>query len=221
MSKTLTLKAEIRRRTGSGVLKQMRREGFIPTVVYGVGAETRNLKVNTKTFTELLAHSASSNIVVDLDIEGTKQLAFIQAVQTNPLSGHVIHADFLAVNAKTEITAHIPVSLLGDAPGVKNGGVLDQQIHDLEIICLPGDLPERIEADVSEMKIGDLLHVGDLKFPKGVSTHLGEEIIVAALQAPRTEEEEVETEEKAADEVEATEQKGDSEESEDEEEKKD
>lgn len=224
MSKTITLNAEVRRRTGSGVLKQMRREGFIPTVVYGANEENRNLKVQTKMFTELLAHSASSNIVVDLDIEGTKQLAFIQDVQTDPLTGRVIHADFLAINRKTEITAHIPVSLTGEAKGVKNGGVLDQQIHDIEITCLPGDLPETITADVSELKIGDLLHVGDLELPKGVATHLSDETIVAALQAPRLEEEEPEVEEKAADEVEATAQKGDDEDSEssdDSEEKKD
>ena len=197
----------------------MRREGFIPTCVYGASEENRNLKIVSKTFTELLAHSASSNIVVDLDIEGDKQLAFIQAVQTDPLSGKVIHADFLAINRKTEITARIPIVLTGEAIGVKNGGVLDQQIHDIEITCLPSDLPETLTADVSELTIGDLFHVSELDLPKGVKTEVGGDVAVASLQAPRTEEEEPEVEEKAADEVEATAQKGDSEEEEESEEK--
>lgn len=190
----------------------MRREGFIPTVVYGGGEEPQNLKVVTKTLTDLLRDSASSNIVVDLSVEGKSHLAFIQDVQTDPLTGAIIHADFLAIDRKTEITADIPIVLLGEPEGVKNGGVLDQQVHELEISCLPGDLPETIKVDVSALAIGDSLHVSEVDLPKGVTTQVDGEVLVAALQQPRVEAEPEETEEKSPDEVEATSQKGDKEE---------
>ena len=209
MSKKLTLNATLRNRSGSGVLKQLRREGFIPSVVYGGEEENKNIKVVTKTFTDMLALSASANILVNLEVEGgAKQLAFIQAIQTDPLTGTIIHADFLAVDNKTEITARIPLILVGEPVGRQNGGVLEQQIHDMEIICLPNDLPETIEADVTEMKVGDILSISSIKLPDGVKTQLADDILVATVAVPRVVEEPAEGEEIAdPNSVEATAQK--------------
>ncbi len=180
MAKKTTLKAAIRARTGSGRLNQMRREGWLPSVIYGRGAENKNLKVDAKTFAEVLAHSSSENIVVNLEIEGEGiHLAFLQAIQHDPLSGIALHADFLAIDSKTEITAHIPAHLNGEAPGVKAGGVIEQYVHAIEITCLPDDLPETIEIDISALQLGDSLHVGEIKYPKGVKpTHAADVVIV-------------------------------------------
>ncbi len=180
MAKKTSLKAENRARTGSGLLKQMRREGWLPSVIYGRGAENQNLKVDAKTFSELLAHSSSENFVINLNIEGEgTRLAFLQSVQHDPLTGAALHADFLAINEKTEITAHIPAHLVGEAPGVKAGGVIEQYIHSIEITCLPGDLPEAIDIDISALQLGDSLHIGDIKYPKGVTpTHAAEVVVV-------------------------------------------
>lgn len=180
MAKKTTLKAAPRARTGSGRLNQMRREGWLPSVIYGRGAENKNLKVDAKTFDELIARSSSENIVVNLEIEGEgTRLAFLQAIQHDPLSGSTLHADFLAIDSKTEITAHIPAHLVGEAPGVKTGGVIEQYVHALEITCLPDDLPETIDVDISNLQLGDSLHVGEVTYPKGVRpTHSADVVIV-------------------------------------------
>jgi large subunit ribosomal protein L25 len=179
MANTTTLKAAPRLRSGSGKLKQMRREGWLPSVVYGRGVGNENLKVDAKTFSELLAHSTSDSILITLDIEGEgMRSVFLKTIQHDPLTGRALHVDFLAVNDKTEITANIPAHLVGDALGVKAGGILEQYSHTIEIVCFPKDLPEFFEHDVSALEIGDSLHLSDMNFPKGVTpTHPGETVV--------------------------------------------
>jgi len=179
MATKTSLKAAPRARSGSGRLKQMRREGWLPSVIYGRGVESHNLKVDAKTFNDVLAHSSSENILVNLDVEGEgTRLAFLQTVQHDPLSGAVLHVDFLAIDEKTEITAHIPAHLNGEPAGVKAGGILEQYVHAVEIVCLPNDLPDTLEFDVSHLGEGDSLHISDVKFPQGVRpTHAGEVVI--------------------------------------------
>ena len=157
----------------------MRREGWLPSVIYGRGVEAHNLKVDAKTFSDLLAHSSSENILINLDVEGEgTRLAFLQSIQHDPLSGAALHADFLAIDEKTEITANIPTHLNGEPAGVKAGGILEQYIHAVEITCLPNDLPDTLEFDVAHMKEGESLHISDVAFPSGVRpTHAGEVVI--------------------------------------------
>jgi large subunit ribosomal protein L25 len=180
MAKKTSLKAAPRARTGSGRLNQMRREGWLPSVIYGRGIENRNLKVDAKSFIDVIAHSSSDNIIVNLEIEGEgTRLAFLQAIQHDPISGTAVHADFLAIDEKTEITAHIPAHLNGECPGVKAGGVIEQYVHAIEINCLPDDLPETLEIDISGLGLGDSLHLGDIKFPKGIrATHAADVVVV-------------------------------------------
>lgn len=186
MAKTQTLKAETCQRTGSGVLKQMRREGYIPSVVYGGKSENANIKVNTKTLTDMLAASASANIIVDLEIDGAgKQSAFIQDTQKDPLTGQLLHADFLAVSDDTIINANLPVILHGEPVGVKAGGILEQMIHSLEITCSPKDLPETLDANVENIEVGQSLSVGDLELPEGVSAILSDDVLVAIVNESR------------------------------------
>lgn len=186
MAKPQTLKAEERARTGSGVLKQMRREGFIPSVVYGGGTENKNVKVHAKTLSDMLHHAASDSILVNLDLEGSgTQLAFLQDVQHNALSGEIVHVDFLAVNENTSINANIPLELVGDAAGVKAGGLLEQLLYSLEISCLPKDLPESIEADVTALEVGEALHIGEIAFPEGVAPSLNDDVVVALVAKTR------------------------------------
>ena len=186
MAKPQILKAEERARTGSGVLKQMRREGYIPSVVYGGGSDNKNVKVDAKTFRDMLNHAASDSILVTLDLgNSNSQLAFLQDVQHNAITGEILHVDFLAVNQDTSINATIPLELTGDAEGVQAGGLLEQMLHSLEISCLPKDLPENIQADVSALEIGDALNIGAIKFPEGVTPALGEEVVIAIVAKAR------------------------------------
>ena len=186
MAKTHTLKAEDRKRTGTGMLKRMRREGFIPSVVYGGGSETRNVKISAKDFRDMIGASASANVLVDLELDGGgQQLAFVKDLQHDPLSGNILHADFLAINEATEITAQIPVVLNGEALGVKMGGQLEQLLYTIEIKCLPKDLPETIEGVVSDLDVGDALHIGGMQWTEGVSPTLGADVVVALAAKTR------------------------------------
>jgi large subunit ribosomal protein L25 len=180
MAKKTTLKAAPRNRTGSGRLNQMRREGWLPSVIYGRGTDNLNLKVDARTFNDLMAHSSSENILVNLDVEGVgTRMAFLQAVQHDPLTGGILHADFRAIDENTEITAHIPAHLHGDCVGVKAGGVVEQYVHAIEITCLPNDLPETIDIDISNIELGASLHIGEMTFPKGVRpTHPPDVVVV-------------------------------------------
>lgn len=216
MAKKTTLQAAPRLRSGSGKLKQMRREGWLPSVVYGRGVETENLKVDYKTFTDLLAKSTSDSILMNLEVEGEGiRSVFLKTVQTDPLSGLVLHVDFLAVNEKTEITANIPVQLVGESIGVKSGGILEQYAHTIEITCFPKDLPDMIEQDISHLDDGDSLHISDLTIPEGVTPTHGGETVIAHIGKPAAlvSEEASGAEEESA-EVPATSQKDDEESSE-------
>lgn len=180
MAKKTSLKAAPRARTGSGRLNQMRREGWIPSVIYGKGTDNINLKVDAKTFTDLLAHSSSENILVNLEIEGHgTRLAFLQSVQHDSLSGVTLHADFRSIDENTPITAHIPTHLNGESAGVKAGGLIEQYVHAIEITCLPNDLPETIEVDISALQIGDSLHIGEITYPAGVRATHAADVVVA------------------------------------------
>lgn len=187
MSTIQNLKAAHRNRTGSGRLNQMRKDGWLPSVIYGLGKQNENLKVDSKAFSTLLAHSTSENILVTLDIEGAgSSLAFLQAVQHDPMTGSAIHADFLAIDEKTEITAHVPLTLRGEPIGVKSGGGLLEHIgHSLEVRCLPADLPDGIEADVSHLELGASLHIGELALPKGVKATHNADVVVAHVAKPK------------------------------------
>jgi len=186
MSTTKSLKAESRARTGSGVLKQMRREGWVPSVVYGGKGENKNVKVPTKLFTDMVRESASANFLVDLELEGgEKQLAFVQDMQKNALSGAIVHADFLAVDDSTEITAMIPITLAGEPAGVKLGGLLEQLLHSIEITCLPKNLPETISVNVEELNVGDMLHINEITLPEGVVSRLPGDVVVALVAKTR------------------------------------
>ena len=187
MAKPQTLKATERARTGSGVLKQMRREGFAPAVIYGGGSENKSIKVDAKELKEMLQHAASDSILVNLDVEGSStQLAFLQDVQHNAITGAILHVDFLAVDEKTQINASLPLELTGEAIGSAHGGFLDQMLHSLEISCSPKDLPESISASVETLDVGDVLHIGDMTFPEGVTPVLNADVVVALVVKART-----------------------------------
>lgn len=197
MAKKHNLKATRRNRSGSSLLKQMRREGLVPAVIYGKGQENQNIKIDAKEFWDLLHHSASESILVNLDIEGTECLALIQDVQHDALKDVTVHVDFLAVDENAAITAVLPVEVVGEAPGVKGGGILDVQLHDLEVTCLPKDLPEVLQVDVSALDLGQPLHISEVTFPKGVTPTLDGAVVVALITEPRVKEDDEEEEETA------------------------
>lgn len=189
MATSHSLKAEARA-SGSGNLKQLRSQGLVPGVVYGPGFDNVNIQVDAREFSRMLASAVSEHILVALDIDGNVVKVLLKEVQHNPITNSYLHIDFQAVKDTTVIHSIVPVILEGDPAGVALGGVLDQTIHELPVVCQVKDLPESIKADVSGLKVEESLSIADLKLPAGVSTDLGGDVIVAIVEAPRVSAEE-------------------------------
>lgn len=174
--------------------KKLRTEGRIPAVIYGRQAQAQNLEVNAKEMEDLIHHSVSENLLVDLAVKDDgrpKRLALVQEVQHHPLSGKVLHVDFHEVAENEKVIVHVPVETTGEPEGVKNqGGVLEHVLFKIKVRGLPKDLPEIITVDVSHLMIGQAIHLGEIKAPAGVELVGDKNISVIAVAAPRTEEEE-------------------------------
>jgi large subunit ribosomal protein L25 len=179
------------RRAGA---KKLRSTGRIPAIIYGRQAQPQNLEVLAKEMEDLIHHSMSENLLVDLAVKDDgrpKRLALVQEVQHHPLSGKVLHVDFHEIAENEKVTVKIPVETVGEAEGVKTeGGVLEHVLFKIQARGLAKDLPESITVDVSHLKIGDAIHLGDIKTPPGVELVGDKKIPVIAVAAPRTEEEE-------------------------------
>lgn len=183
MATTHSLNADTRLRSGSSEINRMRKEGLVPAVVYGGKQDNINLKVSAKTIGDMLHASASENILVDLAIEGESaaKLALVQDVQHDPLTSKILHVDFLAVKEDEIITAQVPVKLIGNSVGVRNGGLIDHHIHSIVVSCLPKNLPDILEIDITDLDVGDNGHVGEINWPEGASPVLAEDVIVVQV----------------------------------------
>src|SRR5881227_126283 len=179
------------RRAGA---KKLRGSGRIPAVIYGRQAQPQNLEVLSKEMEDLIHHSVSENLLVDLAVKDDarpKRLALVQEVQHHPLSGKVLHVDFHEVAENEKVTVMVPVETVGEAVGVKtSGGVLEHVLFKIKARALPKDLPEQITVDVSNLNIGQAIHLGEIPAPAGVELIGDKAIPVIAVAAPRTEEEE-------------------------------
>ncbi len=179
------------RRAGA---KKLRSEGRIPAVIYGRQNPAQNLEVKSKEMEDLIHHSVSENLLVDLAVKDDarpKRLALVQEVQHHPLSGKVLHVDFHEIAENERVTVLVPVETVGEAVGVKtDGGVLEHVLFSIKARGLAKDLPEVITVDVSHLKIGEAIHLGEIKIPAGVELIGDKQIPVIAVAAPRTEEEE-------------------------------
>lgn len=189
MATILDLSAEKRQRTGTGAMGRLRKEGLIPAVLYGRTHASATLKINSKTFTKIVEHSASDNILVNLKIDGeaAEQLALVQEVQHDHLKGGILHVDFHAIAADEEIHAEVPVSLTGTPIGIKAGGLLEYIHHNLEVRCLPKHLPDALVLDVTHLNVGEAVHVSDIPMPEGVRTLMGGEVVIAVIAEPKVE----------------------------------
>jgi large subunit ribosomal protein L25 len=181
----------VARRTG---VKKLRSQGRVPAVIYGRQVQPRNLEVDLKELENVIHHSVSENVLVNLavaDETRAKRLALVQEVQHHPLSGKVLHVDFHEVSETEKVVITVPVESIGEATGVKNGGgVLEHVLFKLKVRALPKDLPEVIEVDVTNLEIGKSIHLGEIKMPAGVELLGDKNAPVLTVAAPITEAEE-------------------------------
>jgi large subunit ribosomal protein L25 len=191
MAKILDLHATVRNAVGNNSVGRLRKAGRIPAVIYGKKHSNKSLEVDSKTFNLLLAGSASDNILVNLKIDGeaAESLALVQEIQHDYLRGGILHIDFHAVAADEDMHADVPIVLSGVETAEKKGGKIEFVIRDLEVHCLPKDLPESFQVDVAHLEIDDAVHVRDIKLPAGVSTKIHGELVVAILKEPKVIEE--------------------------------
>ena len=176
------------KRTG---VKKLRSAGRIPAVIYGAKLQPQNLELTAKDLENLIHHSASENILVDLAVTGDTRparLALVQEIQHHPLSGKPLHVDLHEVSETEKVTVTVPVESVGEAVGVKSaGGVLNHVLLKLKVRALPKDLPEVISVDVSTLEIGKAIHIGEIVAPPGVEIIGDKHISVLAVAAPITE----------------------------------
>ncbi|MDD9803184.1 MAG: 50S ribosomal protein L25 [Deltaproteobacteria bacterium] len=190
------LAAEPRSATGKGAARKLRATGRIPAVIYGRAMQTRQVSVDPQDLDKLL-HStgAGLNTLIDLQLEGAEQQVLLKALQRDPVHGAFLHADFYQVDLSQAVVVSVPLRVVGRAPGVElSDGILDLPLREIEIACLPTAIPDHIEADVSELQIGQSLHVSELHLPEGAELRTDSALAVALVAAPKVEEEEAEAE---------------------------
>ncbi len=193
---TTGLTVEQRAPDGSRAARRLRREGKVPGIVYGGGEDPIAFQVDTRVLRQALAHRGA---VIDLSIDGTGSTPVVlKELARHPVSGETVHVDLLRVRLDQAIQTTVVLDLLGvdDAPGTKEGGVLEQVTRELTIEALPGEIPDSLEHDVSEMQIGDTVTLESLTPPAGVKLVDDPETVIATLTPPRLQlEEEPEIEE--------------------------
>src|SRR5687767_8289498 len=189
--KSVPLNAFPRTATRHGGVKKLRTSGRVPAVIYGRNAQPQNLELNKVEIDNLIHHSVSENVLVDLSVENDargKRLALVQDVQHHPLKGDILHVDLHEVAENEMVTISVPVEAIGDAVGVKTGGgVLEHVLFKIKVRALPKDLPEVILVDVTRLEIGQSIHLGDIPVPEGVEIIGDKQITVLAVAAPITE----------------------------------
>ena len=190
---TVNLAVTPRSETGKQAAKRIRRAGAVPANLYGHGMTPMALQVDMKALHTALHTKAGENVVLTLKVEGVQlkeSTCLIKEIQNNPVSDKIDHVDFtvISLTEKIDVKVHLVLLNSGEAVGVKEGGVLDLVHHEIEVECLPTDIPEKITIDVKAMKIGDTLHAKDLHMPKGVACKLAAEEVIVALHPPMKEE---------------------------------
>lgn len=185
--------AESREDQGKGASRRLRRQGLVPSVIYGGSKDPQSISLISKDFLKHLDNEAFYSHIITLDVAGKTEDVILKDLQRHPAKPVVMHADFLRVSKNQKLTTRVPLHFINEevATGVKTqGGILSHTMTDLEINCLPADLPEFIEVDVANLELDAILHISDLNLPKGVESVAlihGEDhdLPVASIHKPR------------------------------------
>src|SRR5438045_9502709 len=163
MAQMVSLAASPREQTGKGAARQARFAKKVPAVIYGHGRPAQSLMVDALLLEQALSGVEPESTLIELTVDGKKTRTLIREIQRHPIRPDIIHVDFYEIHAEEKVTLKVPVHLVGNPDGVRNaGGVLDQVTREVEIEVMPDDIPDRVELDVTALKIGDSLHVRDL-----------------------------------------------------------
>ena len=197
---TIGMEVQKREALGKGASKKMRREGVVPAVIYGPTIDTTPLEINFKDLSEILDKGGRENVLIDVKIKGVNKTALektviIKDVQRDPVRGDIKHVDLFEVQMDKVIRVNVPVHITGEAKGVEVGGILQHETRELEIECLPSDIPKSIDVDVTDIDIGGSFHVRDLEVEENIKILVDGEHNIVSVIMPQKEEEEKTAEE--------------------------
>ena len=199
MTVEFALNAEVRSDLGKGASRRLRRnESLVPAVIYGGEKPAQSISLLAKDLAKLLENEAAFSHVLTLNVAGANESVVIKALQRHPAKGFVLHADFVRVVAGQKLSAHVPLHFINEATSVgvkQQGGEVSHTISEVEVSCQPQDLPEFIEVDLAKVEVGQIVHLSDIKLPKGVElvalAH-GNDLAVANIHASRVKDESAE-----------------------------
>lgn len=176
-----------REKTGSSDMRRLRRAGILPAVIYSEGQPGLTVQVDLHTFEELIHHHGGESMMIDVEVEGEGTFpVLVKDVQHHPVSGGLLHVDLYKVSMDKKFQAEIPIEVIGDAAGVAEGGLVEMQMHSIAVECLPGDLIDAVEIDVTDLKIGDSVTVKDIALDAETYNFLvDDDAIVVSVSAPR------------------------------------
>ncbi len=188
------INADLREKTTKSQLKQLRKAGKIPAVFYSAHKDSQLITLDAKEFRHLLLAGAN---IFDLAVgKGRQKACIVREIQVDPVTDEIVHVDLLGIKASEKVSMKVPIILVGEAVGVKDfGGILEHQMREVEISCLPKDIPENIEIDISNLNIGDSVTIGDLKIENVEFLADAEQTVASVSHPKKVVEEEVEAEE--------------------------
>ncbi|MFZ0244020.1 MAG: 50S ribosomal protein L25/general stress protein Ctc [Desulfobacterales bacterium] len=190
----LQLAATLRQTTGNGPARVLRRSGRMPAVLYGPETDALLLSVNIHEFELILKNHNINQMVLNLVIqngESSTRPVMVKELQAHPVSRKLIHVDFYEISMTRKIWVNVPVTVEGKSIGEERGGIVQVVRRELEVLCLPGEIPESIVLDISTLDIGDAIHVEEVKLPEGVEISADTNFTVVTVTSPKAEEEEV------------------------------
>lgn len=200
MSYTLNAVARSAEEQGKGASRRLRKENLVPAIIYGGESEAVSICVKTNELVKAISEDAFFSSIIGIELDGTKQEVIIKALQRHPSKGFPLHADFQRIVRGQEMNFSVPVRVINEeeSAGKKTGGVLTQLVNDIQVTCLPRNLPEFIEIDVAKLEVGDNIRLGDVALPQGLSLVLQDdselENSIVSMQAPTVEKVEESTE---------------------------
>jgi len=189
---TSTLQAEVRDKSGKGPARRLRAKGLVPAVCYGpFDKQPLMVAVNPEALVKAISTPHKFNTVIRLEVSGSEaRTVLFKDFEKDPVDGHILHVDFLEVRLDQDVVVNVPVVLTGKPVGVTEGGILQQVSRTLPVICKPAQIPEKIEVDVSNLKIAESIHISDIKPPEGVrfKTNVIKNATIAVVNVPEKEE---------------------------------
>jgi large subunit ribosomal protein L25 len=195
---SIALQVTTRPRGSKGSVNALRRQGMLPAVVYGKDAGNILIVMPEKALHSILAAHSSGSTLINLQLENQSFPVMLREVQRNPIRRTIMHADFLQVSLTETIETEIRLHLIGESPGVKDGGIIQHMLREVTVACLPTQMPDMITADISGLQIGDQLTVADLQVPPDVRILSEPDSVIVLVMPPTMEEKTAETEEAAA-----------------------